>query len=300
MTDVSGRITKFVGRIVANSYYSMQEIRIATKNKLRDVIRKKVEGIDFDQVEDKKKDDEKTYEKKYKDEELFGLWDKLLEDKKITQKEYDYVKLCWDTANETQKIEKKFEKAMIDYISQEPVYQQFLSKIRGIGTVLSANLIKEFGDCSRFETPAHLWSYCGLSVVGGVAPKRVRGEVSSFNPRLRTLTWKISDCLMKSNKGLYRNIYDTEKVKHANRDFEKGELKEKYGRPYEDDETKLRPIHVHNIALRKMRKIFMANFWSASRELNGLPVREPYAIDKLGHKNAITWVKAIKMEKKMP
>ena len=78
------------------------------------------------------------------------------------------------------------------------------------------------------------------------------------------------------------------------------ELMEKYGKPYKEDELQFRPIHAHNIALRKMRKLFLAHYWEASRELNGLPVREPYAKDKLQHKNIISWKQAIKYEKQMP
>jgi len=291
---INTQITKFVGRIVAGSFYDMQEIRIATKNRIRDVIRKKVDGVPFDAVEEKK--EEKTYGKKYTDKELLELWEKLKNEKKISQKEFDYVMECWTLAKESEKVERKYEKAMLTFVSNEDVYTKFLEKIRGIGAVLSANLIKEFGDCSQYDTPAKLWAHCGQSVIGGVAPRKVKGQTISYNPRLRTLVWKISDCLLKSNKGIYRQIYDTTKQDYAGRKYKKGELEAKYGKPYKKSDTKLSKGHAHNIALRKMRKIFLANYWECAREVAGLQVREPFVKEKLHHKHIITWRDAVKHE----
>jgi len=297
---IDSKITKFVGRIVAGSFYDMQQIRIGTKNRIRDVIRKKVDGVPFDAVEEKK--EEKTYGKKYTDKQLFKLWEELKEEKRISQKEFDYVMECWEIAKESEKVEKKYEKAMLNFVSNEEVYNQFLDKIRGIGAVLSANLIKEFGNCGRYDTPAKLWAHCGQSVIGGLAPRRIKGQTISYNPRLKTLAWKISDCLLKANKGIYRQIYDTTKQDYAGRRYKKGELEAKYGKPYKEKDIKLSKGHAHNIALRKMRKIFLANFWECAREVNNLPIREPFAKAKLHHQNIITWRDAVRQElsAKMP
>jgi len=289
------KTTKFIGRIVAGAYYDMQQVRISTKNRIRDVIRKNIEGIDFDKVEKKK--EEKSFEKKYKDEELFRLWDKLLADKKIDKEEYNYVLKCWKISNESEKIERKYKTAMREYILNEKVYRMFLKGIRGIGEVLSANLIKEFGDCSQYDTISKLWANTGNAVINGIAPKKTKGEKLNFSPRLKVLCWKLSDCLLKSNKGIYRQIYNTTKERYTNKDYKKGELFEKYGKPYKKEDTKLSKGHCHNRALRKMRKIFLANYWEASRELNGLETKSPFA-EKLGHKNIISWKKALEAEKK--
>ena len=39
------------------------------------------------------------------------------------------------------------------------------------------------------------------------------------------------------------------------------------------------------MALRKMGKQFELDLWLAWRRLEGLPMRKPYVIDKLGHTN---------------
>jgi hypothetical protein len=289
-------IKKFVGRIVSGAYYDMQQVRIATKNRIRDVIRKKIEGISFDEVEEKKED--KDFEQKYKDAELLKLWDKLESDQIISEEEHDYVLKCWEIADESEKIEAKYKQAMLDYIMNERVYTEFLQHVRGIGEVLSANLIKEFGDCSRYDTVSKLWAHTGNSVVGGLAPKKRKGEDLHFSPRLRTLTWKISDCLLKNNKGLYRQVYNSAKERALSATYGSGELLERFGKPYKAESLNLSRGHAHAQALRKMRKLFLSHFWACAREMAGLSSRSPFA-DKLGHKNIISWREALKYEKPM-
>lgn len=45
--------------------------------------------------------------------------------------------------------------------------------------------------------------------------------------------------------------------------------------------------HVHERALRKMVKLFLACLWLVWRQMEGLPITKPYAIDKLGHSSFI-------------
>ncbi len=342
---------KEVGRIMAGGYQDTQEIRKATLSRIRDVLRRKIEGLQPDEVEEKKK--EKDFEKKYADSELPDLLKKLEKKGDLTQKEYLYIEMCLSIAHDSAKIENKYKKAMLEYVLAEPIYAVFLSKIRGIAEVLSAFLIKEFGYCEviiydkkkkkiigretgnkrKFEKAlkkyeeereyflkekedhlkvsvvpevrrysmkgyrnmSRLWAHTGNSVINGVAPRKRKGELVRYSPELRTLTWKISDCLMKHNHGIYRQIYTTEKQKQVAREYEKGELKSKF-RGYTEEETKLKLIHAHNRALRKMRKLFLSHYWSCSRELMELPCVPTYVEEKLGHKDIITWRDAIAKE----
>lgn len=283
----------FVGRIVAGAYYDHQSVRIASNNRIRDVIRKKIEDIKFDAVEEKK---EGIKEKKYTDKELIKFWDKLLSNGKIDKKEHRYMLRCLEISKESEKIEKKYQKAMMEYISTEPVYHGFLSKIRGIGPVLSANLIKEFGDCSKYTTLSRMWAHTGNQVINGKAPKRKKGENINYNPKLRTLTWKISDCLMKLNKGYYRMIYDTEKEKQLFREYKEGELFEIFGKPYKGTDIKLSKMHAHNRALRKMRKIFLSHYYECAKELSGQDASRIYVEGILGHEDLVNWKEAIEYE----
>lgn len=45
--------------------------------------------------------------------------------------------------------------------------------------------------------------------------------------------------------------------------------------------------HLHNMALEKMVKLFLACLWLVWREAEGLPITKPYAIDRLGHNSFI-------------
>lgn len=296
------QLKRMIGRIIGIGYYSMQDVRKSIKNEIRDIVRKKAEEIKFDEVEEKKKD--KKYDKKYNDNNLFLIWDDLLKKEKITQQEHDYLVECWELAKKTSSLENQYKTAMLEYVESEPVYVEFLAKIRGIAEVLSANLIKEFGDCRKYKTISSLWCHTGNHVLkSGIAPypkKNMR-----YDPKLKTMTWKISDCLMKANKGVYRQIYDREKRKQLEREYKEGELynqyKDKYseGKGYKREDLHITRGHAHNRALRKMRKVFLANYWQAARELNGLDTEgdsDLYIHGKGSHKHIIDWREAIAKE----
>lgn len=279
--------------VVSAGYEDVQDLRIRSNNRMRNVIKRRIEGLESDQTEEKK--DEKSYLDKYSDAKLRKKLEKLKEEGKITDEEYEYIKIADDIAKKNEELEAKYKRYMAQIVKGEQVHEVFLSKIKGVGDVLAMALIKNFGDCSKYATKSKLWAHTGNDVRGGKAPKKKKGEDLTFNPKLRTLTWKISDCLMKSNKGIYREIFDSEKQKQLARIFKPGELKEKYGKPYTDEETRLRQFHANDRALRKMRKIFLANYWECGREMAGLEVRNPYA-EKLGHTSFITWKKAVRRE----
>lgn len=287
---------EIVGRITASAYYDHQQVRIASMNRVRDVIRRKIEGIPLNKTEEKK---EGIREKKYTDTVLLQKWNELLQENKISKKEHDYITKIWDIMKGSKSLENKYKTAMKRYISGKIVYTEYLSKIRGLGEVLSINLIKEFGNCSKYDTISKLWAHTGNSVIDGKAPKVKRGEKTSFSPRLRTMTWKISKSLMMQNKGFYREIYDIEKQKQLNRIFEEGELERKYGKPYIKTDISLRLGHADNRALRKVRKILLDHYWHAARELNGLPAKKNYVEGILLHDNIVTWRDAIELENKL-
>lgn len=284
-----------IARIIANAYDSFQKVRIESANHIRDVIRKRIEGIAFDEVEGKKK--EKSREKKYTDAKLIEMWDRLLKENKIGKKEHDNMIKGWNMMNEAKKLEQKYSRSMNRFLEDKIVYNEFLSKIRGLGPIISTNLLKEFGDCSKYRTVSSLWAHSGNNVLeDGKAPRRKKGESIGYSPRLRTLTWKISASLLKQNKAYYREIYDECKEKQLKRTYEEGFLEAKYGAPYTKTDIKLIQGHAHNRALRKMRKHFLSHFWVASRELNGLPTDITYAEGILRHTHITSWKDIVRRE----
>lgn len=341
--DVGGMdIVKFSGRIIGNAYYDFQGVRIACMNRIRDVIRKRIEGLPFDVVEKKKekdKDGKKVKEKKYTDEQLIEKWGNLLKEKKITKKEHDYIIKIWNTMLESKNIENKYKSAMQKYVEKYEIYTEFLSKIKGIGPVLSVNLVKEFGTCEvivsekatgkiigrekgdhdgelekalvlykehpdlyslkGYHYVSRLWSHSGNNVnAEGKSPKLKKGEKPTWSPHLRALTWKISDSLLKGNKGVYRRLYNTEKEKQLAIVYQPGVLFKKYGKPYKEEDTHLSKLHAHNRALKKMRKLFLAHYWEAARQIAGLPTPRPFVEQVLKHSplDTISWKDAIAKE----
>lgn len=288
-------LKQIIMRLNALGYEEIQNVRKTLMSQIRDILRKKDQDIGFDEVEDKK--EKKTFAAKYNDTKLPALLKQLEVEEKILKEEGQYLEDFFEVQIPLIKeLEREYKKKMEKLVRTEPIYENFLKHVRGIGELLSAQLIKVFGDCSQYDTVSRLWAHAGQSVINGKAPKRRKGETINYNPAIKSLTWVISDCLMKSNKGYYRGIYDSEKEKQLNREYEIGELKEKYDKPYKEEEINLRKLHAHNRALRKMRKIFLDHFWFASRELAGLPAQKNYIEGVLGHNHIITWKEAIKRE----
>ena len=161
-------------------------------------------------------------------------------------------------------LEKDIAKYIASDIKSESIWKGFLKDVKGIGPLLGSGLINSI-DIREARHISSLWKYAGLDVRDGVAAKRKKGEKITWNPMVKMLCWKIGKSFLMS-KSPYRKYYDERKKleEERNKDFTK--------------------MHIHNRAMRYMVKRFLADFWVAWRELEGLEVTKPYVIDKLGHK----------------
>lgn len=295
-------LKQVIMRLNAVGYEELQDVRKKLMNQVRDIVYKRDQGIAFDEVEEKK--EKKSYGTRYNDSKLFPLLKELIQKGEVLPEEGKYLVDIFEIQIPLiNQLEKEYKKKMGKLVTFEPIFTDFLDKVKGIDKVLSAKLVKELGNCSQFDTVSRLWAYCGQSVINGKAPQRRKGERIKYNPKLKSLTWVISDCLMKSNKGYYREIYDTEKEKQLNREYNVGYLHEKYpgkkknGKDiYPESTVNLIRGHAHNRALRKTRKIFLDHYWHASRELAGLEAKKNYVEGVLLHNHIIIWRDAIKLE----
>jgi hypothetical protein len=287
--DLNGNTLRKAGRIIAGSYYDYQSVRKSGMNRVRDIIREKAEGLDKSKPEEKIEKDKRTFDKKYKDENLEKTLEEMAKTKKLTQEEYEYLEKFLDISEKAQKLENDYKNLMLAYVESEPIYNVFLHPIKGVGPVISARLIKSFGYCERYEHISSVWKHCGLHVVNGKAPKRAKGEKIEYSPELRSFIWNIGDSFIKQNSPVYREFYDQAKKQYQEVIFKPGELLEKYGKPYKDKDVHFKPLHAHNRAKRKMEKLFLSHYWMAARETAGLSVSEPYVQEKLGHEHIITW-----------
>ena len=362
--EIKTNIKAEIGRIIAKGYYNFQAVRIVNMNQIRDIIRKTLEDLGFNTVEEKK--EKKNYVKNYTDKQLIDKLNQALNEKKISQEQSDFLMDCWylvkgnnvdktirckhckkdfkikDRLEGISYVENQYKKMMEEYIVSEPIYNEFLSKIRGIGIVLSAFAIKSFGNCEvqiyerdvancvygvkvnpkliaterdfnfkeafelyksdpkryfkkGYNTVSSLWKHTGNHVEDGVASKRRQGIPVNYNPKLKTFTWLIADCLMKQNKGYYRKIYDTEKEKQLNKKYPVGYLAERYN-GYDETDVNLLLGHAHNRAKRKVGKHFLAHYWEASRELAGLSTVKTYVEGVLEHEHIVHWKDAVNSE----
>lgn len=166
--------------------------------------------------------------------------------------------------NKLLETEKEIYKRLDLWSKEFEIRKKYLNHIKGIGPVLASGLIAWLYPIERFPKVSKLWSYCGLAP----GQKRKRGEKLNYNPRLKTLCWKIWNSFIKV-KGKYREFY----LKF------KEDCKKKH-----PDWTKL---HIHNYAGRKTVKLFLSHLWETWRKLEGLPVTEPYPIQILGHSEFI-------------
>lgn len=177
-------------------------------------------------------------------------------------------------------------------IQGHPAYPWF-SKVKGIG---EENIGKVVGliDIERAEHVSSLWKFAGFSVEDGIAPQRRKGGGKlEYNSQLRSMCWRLGSSLLRV-KGKFYKYYLKEKDKYYQRYENKGVSivpatslpKNKEGKRYEDNNM-ISEGHVHNQALRKTIKLFLACLWLVWREEESLPLTNPYAIDVLGHNSLI-------------
>ena len=197
----------------------------------------------------------------------------------------DYTELC--LVKEYLVFESQEEmhfKRIQEELENFPIWTQYLKHIRGVGPAMAGIIISEF----NIEIAKHIssfWKFAGLDVAeDGKGRSRKEehlvqkeyidktGETKTrlsitFNPLVKTkLTGVLAGVLIRLGNEKYVKVYHDYKHRLENHAVYK-------------DTTKL---HRHRMAVRYMMKIFLSDLWLAWRELEGLPITEPYAVAKLG------------------
>jgi hypothetical protein len=164
----------------------------------------------------------------------------------------------------------------------------YLRGIRGIGPILAGGLISYF-DVHKAPHISSFWKYAGLSVEENRAVRRKRGEKTDYNPTVKVLMWKIADSFIKQRTPFYRDIYDnakTEENKKLNNPLENPQNCPIYNecvKRLKKTKTPACKMHIHRRACRRMVKRFLSDLWVFWRNLEHLPVSEPYAVAILHH-----------------
>ncbi len=199
---------------------------------------------------------------------------------------------------------------------KEHLAYPWFSLVKGVG---GENIGKVVGliDITRAPTISSLWKFAGFAPENGKAMRRVKGEKLRYNSKLRSMCWRLANSLKRAT-GVFYDYYIEEKKKYTMR-FEregtkvlptpagkwyctscgvswtkKGDILECCGNQKIEKKVKEEPPgviwlgHLDMMAIRKMIKLFLACLWLVWREKEGLPVREPYAIEKQGHTRMIS------------
>lgn len=188
-------------------------------------------------------------------------------------------------------FEKYVDARVAALIEAHPAYPWF-SRVKGVGR---ENIAKVVGliDIQEANTVSSLWKFAGFAPVNGKAEKRQKGAKLHYNAQLRSMSWRLANSLLKA-RGKFYQYYLEQKDKYQQRFQHEGKqivpasrLPENEGKRYEPDNI-ISKGHIHNMALRKMIKLFLALLWVTWREAEGLPTRSPYPLEYLGHNHQIT------------
>lgn len=183
--------------------------------------------------------------------------------------------------------EGSMEKVVKKIVERHPMWKAFLLGVKGCGPLMSAVILSEF-DIHKAERISQFWAYAGLDVFNGEGRSRRKDHLVdveytdkegkaamkkgiTFNPFLKT---KLIGVLgtsfvrqVKPEPSYYRSIYDNYKHRIENMDAHKEKTKG----------------HRNNMAVRYVVKMFLQDLWLKWREVEGLPITQPYHEAVLGH-----------------
>lgn len=284
-------------RTAVRTLYDMQKIRIQNGNRISAAFRHKL-GLNSSDAEDSIDEahnilNELRQEYKRITDGISRITTKFKSDSKLITSYGELMMIkAYDEALSAENTHEKFINYALDF---EPIYTEFLEKVRGCGPLMAAVIISEI-DITKCNSISALHKYAGLDVVvsenengeaveegrskkkNHLVPKTYtssKGETINtmgitYNPFLKTkLVGVLADNFIKLG-GEYSDIYRGYKFRLQNH-------------PKHKDKTKM---HIHKMAKRYMIKFFLEDLWKKWRALEGLEVRNSYAEDKLGIKHS--------------
>jgi hypothetical protein len=208
------------------------------------------------------------------------------------------------------RVESSIANDMKRFLNGIPIYDEFLSRVKGMGGVLSCKLIALPLDIKRdlsswnayFGLTPRMWKCkcssghkilypkqpitcreCNSPIEESIEMeqvRRLRGYKSFWSPRAKTLYYLIATSFMKGG-GFYKDEYIKYKAKM-------------------ETTTSLAKGQVLFRALRHTFKLFLAHYYQASCELAGVECRLPYAFEYLNHKDFISWRDVVTSDSKKP
>ena len=187
-----------------------------------------------------------------------------------------------------------------------PLWKRFKG-IRGLSAYQLGLIIGQIKDISRFEKPSALCVYAGVQAIKdpatGTSYAVTKGNINKiktiyaaqgrefkgFNTKLAgRLLGVVVDCLMRA-RGWFYDYYTRERVRllaHAN---SSGMIENVKGEPMMKGKKNMSAkLWTDRNAKRRMCRNLLYFIYAEWRDLEGLPVREPYPIEYQGHTTKIT------------
>ena len=232
-----------------------------------------------------------------------------IEERTLRADDLEYFQMV---ADEARKQEKSIEKKLKDVLKRFPIYTNWLIHIKGIGEIAAGRIIGEY-NIEEASTVSKMWQFTGLNpgmvigkkrvkptdykesmgkIIGSIGEDHVvltdelvRGDkltpsfISPFNKRLRTaMVGVLADGFIKAKAPYALEYYYPYKMRLSQEQNEINGEDKKWC-----DVSKGRRDRA---AKRYMIKNFLKDLYAAWRNMEGLPIREPYAEEYLEKRHA--------------
>lgn len=307
-SDVS-REAKRRLRLVVETYYDVQEVRIETEHRIRQYAEHEalVAIVGEAKADELRREGMEAYRKAVKEsgkDERFADAFQAAVARLVDEEHHKSV-------NELmRKQEAILKKQAMREIAGLPLWTDWLSRVYGIGPCLAGGLVAWL-DPYRWRHESQLWKYMGMGVtitswkchacgkeiehhpsllapdrphpvcpecsnaMGAIghADRREKGKKLGYNPRCKVLAYKIGESFVRcsAEKSGYRRLYDEFRKKLETAPCSKIHKDEKTGKLIGCFDA-----HRHMKAKRLTVKIFLSHLYRVWRGLLGLPVSQPY------------------------
>lgn len=180
-------------------------------------------------------------------------------------------------------------------LTEFPIYTEFLQDVRGINRAMAGVIISEF-DITKSFYVSQMWKYAGLDVAEDGLGRSMRREhlvkrkyinakgqeaekdSITYNPWLKTKLMGVLATSFLMQKSSYAEYYHN--YRHRIESDPARIITDTPGFHKDNTWTKARR---NTAARRYMIKMFLLDLYRKWREIEGLPVTEPYSEAKLGH-----------------
>lgn len=161
--------------------------------------------------------------------------------------------------------ERYFEK-LITKMVKEIELGRIITSVHGTGAITAALLLSRV-DLRKADTPSALSKFFGLAGPSSERYEKGKTGGGSKTDRAFLRQWGESQIRLRTP---YREDYDRRRSRTDNEDKWKSDA------------------HRYADAIRITVKLFLFHYWEIGRKFEGLKVREPYAMSRLGHDGYIS------------